>query len=264
MKHFSDLSSPWRAAMATLWIGAPLFGVMPAEAAGPSPAAIRNIVLVHGAWVDGSGWEAVYQLLTAKGFRVSIVQHPLTSLAADVAATRAVLDRQEGPAVLVGHSYGGAVVTEAGQHPAVARLVYLAAFAPDKGESVQTLVANPPPGAAAPPILPPINGSLLLDRQQFAAAFGADLPPGRAAFLANAQVPWGLEAFGGTVSEAAWKSRPSWYLVATQDRMIPPVAQRHMAERMGAVVQDVRTSHAVYESNPEAVAEFIEQAARGK
>ena len=256
-------TSVWRAAIATLCLGAPMLGIVADDAAAQAAPRLKNIVLVHGAWVDGSGWEAVYQLLTVKGYQVSIVQNPLTSLAADVAATKAVLEVQDGPVVLVGHSYGGAVITEAGNDPKVARLAYIAAFAPDKGESVQTLVAHPPEGAPAPPILPSTDGFLRLDRDKFAAAFAADLPAKRTRFLANAQLPWSVEAFGGAIGTAAWKTKPSWYLVATEDRMIPPPAQRQMAQRLGASVQEAKGSHAVYEANPKAVAALIEKAAMG-
>src|SRR6476659_1645713 len=172
---------------------------------------IRNIVLVHGGFVDGSGWEGVYRSLRQQGYNVTVTQHPTTSLADDVRAVRQVLAVQDGPAVLVGHSYGGAVITEAGTDPKVAALVYIAAFAPDAGESVASLIANPAPGAPVPPILPPRDGFLLLDREKFAASFAADVDPELAAFMADAQLPWGLEALQGAVTEPAWKTRPSWY-----------------------------------------------------
>ncbi|MGW2287348.1 alpha/beta hydrolase [Streptomyces phaeochromogenes] len=222
---------------------------------------VKNIVLVHGGFVDGSGWQAVYRLLTRDGFNVSVVQNPTHSLEGDVAVTHQVLDSQDGPSVLVGHSYGGAVITEAGRHDGVAALVYIAAFAPDKDESVGTLIADPAPGAPVPPILPPQDGFLFLDREKFAASFAGDVPPGDAQFMADSQVPWGLGALNGTVTEAAWRAKPSWYLVATDDRMIPPPAQRAMAERTGATVGEVAGSHAIYVSQPEAVAELIKQAA---
>ncbi|MFF5007904.1 alpha/beta hydrolase [Streptomyces phaeochromogenes] len=222
---------------------------------------VKNIVLVHGGFVDGSGWQAVYRLLTRDGFNVSVVQNPTHSLEGDVAVTHQVLDSQNGPSVLVGHSYGGAVITEAGRHDGVAALVYIAAFAPDKDESVGTLIADPAPGAPVPPILPPQDGFLFLDREKFAASFAGDVPPEDAQFMADSQVPWGLGALNGTVTEAAWRAKPSWYLVATDDRMIPPPAQRAMAERTGATVGEVAGSHAIYVSQPEAVAELIKQAA---
>jgi pimeloyl-ACP methyl ester carboxylesterase len=226
-------------------------------------SAARNVVLVHGGFVDGSGWEAVYKVLRRDGLTVSIVQNPTTSLADDVNATRRVVAAQNGPVILVGHSYGGAVITEAGNDPKVVGLVYIAAFAPDKGESVSTLIKDPPPGAPVPPILPPADGYLLLDRGKFAASFAADVDPERAAFMADAQVPWGLEALSGTISEPAWRSKPSWYLVATDDRMIPPPAQSFMAQRAGATVVEVAGSHAIYVSQPAAVAGLIAKASKG-
>jgi pimeloyl-ACP methyl ester carboxylesterase len=223
---------------------------------------MRNIVLVHGGFVDGSGWEGVYRNLKKKGYNVSIVQNPTLSLADDVAVTKRTLAAQNGPAVLVGHSYGGAVITEAGNDPKVAGLVYITAFAPDKGESVATLIKDPPPGAPVPPILPPQDGFLFLDRTKFAGSFAADVESERAAFMADSQVPWGLEALGGVISEPAWKAKPSWYLIATDDKMIPPDAQRAMAKRAGSTVVEAKGSHSIYVSQPEAVAALIEQAAK--
>jgi pimeloyl-ACP methyl ester carboxylesterase len=187
-------------------------------------AAPTSIVLVHGGFVDGSGWEGVYRILTKDGYRVSIVQNPTTSLAEDVAATKRVIAEQKGPVILVGHSYGGVVITEAGNHPSVAGLVYITAFAPDRGESVASLVKDPPPGAPVPPILPPQESFLMLDKAQFVASFAADVAPEKAEFMADSQVPWGLAALNGAVTQSAWASKPSWYLVATDDRMIPPPA----------------------------------------
>jgi len=222
---------------------------------------IRNVVLVHGGFVDGSGWEGVYRSLRKQGYKVTIVQHPTTSLADDVRAVRAVLAAQDGPAVLVGHSYGGAVITEAGTDPKVAALVYVAAFAPDAGESVATLIANPAPGAPVPPILPPRDGFLLLDREKFAASFAGDVEPELAAFMADAQLPWGVEALQGAITQPAWRSKPSWYLVSRDDRMIPPPAQRAMAVRAGATVSESAGSHSIYVSQPETVARLIVEAA---
>jgi pimeloyl-ACP methyl ester carboxylesterase len=219
-----------------------------------------SIVLVHGGFVDGSGWESVYKLLRADGHAVTVVQNPTTSLADDVAVTTRAIDRQDDPVILVGHSYGGAVITEAGNHPDVAALVYIAAFAPDAGESVNTLIADPPPGAPVPPILPPQDGFLFLDKEKFHASFAGDVDPDLAAFMADAQVPWGLEALSGEITEAAWSTKPSWYLVATDDRMIPPDAQRAMASRSGATVTETPGSHAVYVSRPDAVADVIRAA----
>jgi len=219
-----------------------------------------TVVLIHGGFVDGSGWRGVYDRLRAQGHSVRIVQNPTVSLDGDVEAVKAVLDDIEGQAILVGHSYGGVVTTEAGNDPRVSGLVYVAAFAPDKGESVNTLIADPPPGAPVPPILPPRDGYLYLDREKFAASFAGDLPADEAAFMADSQVPWGLDALGGEVSEAAWANKPSWYLVAADDHMIPPPAQRQMAERAGASVREVPGSHSVYVSQPQAVADIIHTA----
>ena len=223
--------------------------------------ALGAIVLVHGGFVDGSGWEDVYRILTKDGYDVSIVQHPTTSLADDVAATMRVIAAQQGPVILVGHSYGGVVITEAGNDPRVAGLVYIAAFAPDAGESVAALIKDPPPDAPVPPILPPQQGFLMLDKEKFAASFAADLSPEKAGFMANSQLPWGVDALDGAVSQAAWRTKPSWYLVATDDRMIPPPAQRLMSTRAGSSVVEVKGSHAVYISQPEAVAALIRKAA---
>ncbi|MFD8981861.1 alpha/beta fold hydrolase [Streptomyces sp. NPDC059564] len=221
-----------------------------------------NVVLVHGGFVDGSGWQGVYDALKADGYNVAVVQNPTLSLEGDVAATQQVIDGMPGPVTLVGHSYGGVVITEAGNHPKVNALVYIAAFAPDKGESVSTLIADPPPGAPVPPILPPNQGFLFLDRDKFAESFAGDLPIAQAEFMADSQVPWGVEALGGTVSQPAWRTKRAWYLIATDDRMIPPPAQHAMSERIGAQVVEVAGSHSVYVSQPDAVADLIRQAAR--
>jgi pimeloyl-ACP methyl ester carboxylesterase len=226
-------------------------------------SSVSNVVLVHGGFVDGSGWQGVYDILTRHGYNVRVVQNPTLSLDGDVAATKQVIDEQPGPVVLVGHSYGGVVITEAGTHEKVAALVYIAAFAPDVGESVSTLIADPPPGAPTPPILPPKNGFLFLDREQFPASFAGDVPAEQAAFMADSQVPWGVEALGGTISQPAWRTKPSWYLVTTGDRMIPPQAQRAMSQRAGSKVSDIAASHSVFLSQPAAVADLIEQAAAG-
>jgi pimeloyl-ACP methyl ester carboxylesterase len=223
---------------------------------------MNNIVLIHGGFVDGSGWESVYSILKKHGYNVSVVQNPTISLEGDVTATKRILATQDGPAILVGHSYGGAVITEAGNDPKVVGLVYITAFAPDKGESVASLIKDPPPGAPVPPILPPQDGYLLLDRAKFAASFAGDVEAEKAAFMADSQVPWGLEALGGEISQPAWKAKASWYLIATDDKMIPPDAQRAMAKRAGSTVVEVKGSHAIYVSQPEAVAALVEQAAR--
>jgi pimeloyl-ACP methyl ester carboxylesterase len=226
-----------------------------------SAASARNVVLVHGGFVDGSGWQAVHDLLTKDGYRVAVAQNPTLSLEDDAAVTRRVIDSLDGPVVLAGHSYGGAVITEAGSDESVAALAYITAFAPDQGESVNTLLAGFPADGPQPPILPPSDGFLFLDRDKFAASFAGDLPGEQAAFMADSQVPWGVDALAGTVTEAAWRVKPSWYLVATDDRMIPPTAQRSMAERTGSTVTEVPGSHSVYLSQPEAVASLIKQAA---
>jgi len=222
-----------------------------------------TIVLVHGGFVDGSGWEGIYKILKKDGYTVSIVQNPTLSLADDVAATRRIIATQDAPVILVGHSYGGVVVTEAGNDPKVAGLVYIAAFAPDKGESVNSLISDPPPGAPVPPILPPQDGFLFLDKEKFPASFAADVDAESAAFMADSQVPWGVEALTGTISEPAWRTKPSWYLVASDDKMIPPPAQHFMSERAGSTVVEAAGSHAIYVSRPDAVAALIEKAATG-
>lgn len=224
---------------------------------------VKNIVLVHGGFVDGSGWEGVHGLLTQSGYRVTVVQNPTITLSDDVQFTKRALAAQNGPAILVGHSYGGVVVTEAGNAPNVVGLVYIAAFAPDKGESVSSLIRDPKPGAPVPPILPPQDGFLFLDKAKFAASFAGDVDPSKAAFMADSQVPWGVEALTGAITNPAWKSKPSWYLVSKEDRMIPPDAQRAMSKRAGSTVVEASGSHSIYVSQPQAVAQLIEQAAAG-
>ena len=224
---------------------------------------VKNVVLVHGGFVDGSGWQSVYNALKKNGYEVTIVQNSTTSLADDVATTKRALATLNGPAILVGHSYGGAVITEAGTDPKVAGLVYIAAFAPDKGESVGSLIKGFPAGGPQPPILPPVDGFLMLDKAKFPASFAGDVSPEEAAFMADSQVPWGLAAISGTITEPAWKTRPSWYLVTAEDRMIPPDAQRSMSKRAGTTVVEVKGSHAIYVSQPQAVAHIIEAAAKG-
>jgi pimeloyl-ACP methyl ester carboxylesterase len=226
----------------------------------PQDGSQPSVVLVHGGFVDGSGWQGVYSLLK-DDYSVRIVQNPTLSLEGDVAATKMIIGAQSEPVILVGHSYGGAVVTEAGNDPKVAALVYIAAFVPDQGESVQTIIAEFPPGSMMPPILPPQEGFLFLDREKMPASFAADLSAEEAEFMADSQVPWGVEALSGTISEAAWRSKPSWYLLATEDGMIPPPAQRSMSERAGSTVEEAAGSHAIYLSQPAAVAALIEKAA---
>jgi pimeloyl-ACP methyl ester carboxylesterase len=225
---------------------------------------MKNIVLVHGGFVDGSGWEGVYKILKKNGHNVSVVQNPTITLKNDVEVTKRALATQDGPVVLVGHSYGGAVITEAGNDPKVAALVYITAFAPDRGESVSSLIKSAPPGAPAPPILPPQDGFLFLDKKAFPASFAADVEKEKAEFMADSQVPWGVDALGGVISEPAWRTKPSWYLLVTEDKMIPPDAQRAMSKRAGSKVVEVKGSHAIYVSNPKAVAALIEEAATAK
>ena len=224
---------------------------------GPLP----SVVLVHGAFVYGSCWKGVYEILRHDGYPVTVVQNPTVSLADDVAVTRRAIAAQSGPVVLVGHSYGGMVISEAGTDAKVTALVYVAAFAPDQGESVQKMIANPPPGAPAAPILPPVDGFVFLDRAKFPASFAADVDAEVAGFMAASQVPCGLEALSTVVSTPAWRTKPTFYLVATADRMIPPDAQRSMAKRAGATVSEAAGSHAIFVSKPDAVAAIIEQAA---
>jgi pimeloyl-ACP methyl ester carboxylesterase len=222
---------------------------------------MKNVVLVHGGFVDGAGWEGVYKILKKRGYNVSVVQNPTISLQDDVRAAQRILEAQDGPAILVGHSYGGAVITEAGTHPNVAALVYITAFAPDKGESVGALIKDPPPGAPVPPIVPTQDGFLFLEKKAFPASFAADVDAEKAAFMADSQVPWGVEALNGAITEPAWRTKPSWYLVVTDDKMIPPDAQRAMSKRAGSNVVEVRGSHSIYVSQPQAVADLIEAAA---
>jgi pimeloyl-ACP methyl ester carboxylesterase len=229
----------------------------------PQGGSRPTVVLVHGGFADGSGWRGVYDLLRQDGHEVRIVQEPNHSHEGDVEATKMIIGAQSEPVILVGHSYGGAVITEAGNHPKVAALVYIAAFVPDQDESVETLIGTFPPGEpnAGDAILPPQDGFLFLDREKFHEQFAGDLSAEEAAFMADSQVPWGVEALGGTISEAAWRSKPSWYLVATEDRMIPPPVQRSMSERAGSTVEEAEGSHSIYVSQPAAVAALIEKAA---
>jgi pimeloyl-ACP methyl ester carboxylesterase len=225
-----------------------------------SSAAV-NVVLVHGSFVDASGWRPLYDLLTQDGYSVAVVQNPGLSLQGDAAAARLIIDAQGAPVVLVGHSYGGAVITEVGTHPNVAALVYICAFAPDKDESVNTIISTFPAGGPQPPILPPRDGFLFQDRDRFHASFGADLPADLAAFMADSQVPWGVDAAAGSVTDPAWRTKPSWYLVATEDREIPPAVQRTMSQRAGSTVVEMAASHAVYITQPAPVADLVKQAA---
>jgi pimeloyl-ACP methyl ester carboxylesterase len=220
-----------------------------------------SVVLVHGAFVDGSGWRPVYDLLTHDGYHVAVVQNPTESLQDDVAATRRIIDLQAGPTVLVGHSYGGAVITEAGTHPEVAALVFISAFAPDQGESVNTLIGRFPTDTPQMPGLPPRDGFVFQDPERFHESFGDDLPADLAAFMADSQSPWGTSAASGTITDPAWRTKPSWYLVATRDREIPPPTQRAMSRRAQSTVLELAATHAVYITQPALVADLIKRAA---
>jgi pimeloyl-ACP methyl ester carboxylesterase len=220
-----------------------------------------SVVLVHGAFVDAAGWEGVYATLKKDGYDVSVVQNTTLSLEDDVALTKQAIAAQKNDVILVGHSYGGAVITEAGNDPKVAGLVYIAAWVPDAGESISTLLKTLPPDAPAPPILPPEDGLLYIDEARFRAAFAADVDPDKAAFMADAQLGWGVKALSGVISEAAWKTKPSWSLVTTDDKMIPPETQRSMSERAGADIVEQKGSHAIFLSNPKAVVALVEKAA---
>ena len=220
-----------------------------------------SIVLVHGAFVDASGWQSVYNMLSADGYEVLVVQNPTITLDGDVAATRKVIAGATHPVVLVGHSYGGAVITEAGLDAKVRDLVYIAAFAPEAGESVFDLASKPHPGEEAAPLLPPSDGFLLVDPAKFPTSFAADVDTATTRFMAAAQVPWGLKAVQTKISSPAWKQKPSYFMVTTQDRMVPPSEQRAMAARAGSKVVEIESSHAVILSHPKSVADFITSAA---
>jgi pimeloyl-ACP methyl ester carboxylesterase len=242
---------------------ASIAGAAQAQPANQAPLRqpARNVVLVHGAFADGSGWRGVYDELTARGYRVSIVQNPLTSFADDVAATRRVLDRQDGPTILVGHSYGGTVITEAGIHPKVAGLVYVAALAPDVGQSTGEQFAEIP----APPdfiIEPQPDGFGFVNMEKFKLGFAGDTSDADAAFLRDSQVPINMAIFATKVSHAAWRSRPSWAVVPTGDNAIDPRLLRHTARRIGAVTEEVEGSHVVFLTRPKPVADVIDRAAK--
>lgn len=257
-------SSLQRALWRTLPVIALMFaGGAIAYAQSKTTQIVKNVVLVHGGFVDGSGWEGVYKILTKKGYNVTVVQNPTISLADDVAVTKRAIDAQDGPVILVGHSYGGVVISSAGDDPKVVGLVYICAFAADTGDSVLSLIKTAPADAPAPPILPPQDGFLFLDRQKFAASFAADVKPEIADFMAKSQVPWGFAAANAGATAAAWKTKPSWYLLTTEDHMIAPELQRFMSKRAGSTVVEVGGSHAVYVSRPDAVASLIELAAAG-
>lgn len=249
------MRDPLKAAAAGL-IGL-LVGTLPLPAAAAGP--VKNIVLVHGAWADGSGWRGVYDILIKDGYNVSVVANPDTGLADDVAATQRVLDRQTGPVILVGHSYGGAVITEAGADPKVAALVYIAAFAPDAGETIAKFLPTSPP----PPLEPSKDGLLFFNRGAFLAAFAPDVPMAERAFMADAQMPLAASTFAAAITNPAWKTKPNWYLVSSNDMIIPPDVERMYAKRMKATTEEVAGSHVAFVSHPDAAAHIIEEAAKG-
>jgi pimeloyl-ACP methyl ester carboxylesterase len=227
------------------------------------PAKSTSIVLVHGAFVDGSGWQAVYDRLSKDGYEVLVVQNPTISLDGDVAVTERAIAAAKYPVVLVGHSYGGMVITQAGDNPKVRSLAYIAAFAPEAGESVESLNEKPAEaGESKAPLLPPRDGYLIVDPEKFPNAFAADVPPQTTRFMAAAQVPWGLQAVTTKISKVAWKAKPTSFMVTGNDHMIPPSAQRMMAQRSGAKTVEIESSHAVMLSHPQAVADFVKAADR--
>ena len=223
---------------------------------------VKNVVLVHGAFADGSGWEPVYKLLKKKGYNVSVVGNPNTGFADDVPATKRVLDRQDGPAILVGHSYGGAIITEAGNHAKVTGLVYVAAFAPDANETLLQLLHAGPPAPNSGILPPDANGYIWYDTKKYHSGFCADLPKEQAEFLADSQIPVSASVFGATIANPAWKTKNTWYIVAQEDQTIPPDGERFMAKRMNASVTEIKASHLVMISKPKAVADIIESAAK--
>jgi pimeloyl-ACP methyl ester carboxylesterase len=253
MKESSMLNKPVVAATAAA-------ALLSAAVAPARAEPVKNVVLVHGAFADGSGWKPLADILRQDGYTVSIVQEPETSLADDVAATNRILDRQPGPAVLVGHSYGGAVITEAGNNAHVASLVYVAAFAPDEGEKLGPLLSSIAPAANS--TAPTADGYLMVDQAKFPMDFAADLPAAEAQFMAISQVPLNVSVLGTPITAPAWKTKPSYGVVATQDRMINPDLERSMYKRAGAKVTEIKGSHAIFFSQPRAVANVIEQAAR--
>jgi pimeloyl-ACP methyl ester carboxylesterase len=225
-----------------------------------SAGSIKDVVLVHGAFADGSGWRAVADILMRDGYSVSVVQEPETSLADDAAATKRMIERVNAPLILVGHSYGGAVITQAGNEPQVRGLVYIAAFQPDNGEALGDLLKQKPPAANS--AVPAGEGYVIVDPKTFHADFAADLPAKEADFMAISQVPISTSAFGTPITNAAWHNKPSWYAVATEDRMINPELERFMAKRAGSTTIEVKGSHAIFMSQPQIVARLIEQAAK--
>ncbi|AVQ02691.1 alpha/beta hydrolase [Caulobacter segnis] len=250
--------------MKHLLIGAlmAIAAVSASEAQAKPPTQPVSIVLVHGAFVDASGWKAVYDILTQDGYEVLVVQNPTITLDGDVAATRRIIATATKPVLLVGHSYGGAVITEAGADPKVGGLVYIAALAPDVGESVFELATRPAP-EGGPPLLPPSDGFIIVDPVKFPSAFAPDADPSLARFMAAAQIPWGLAAVQTKLTTAAWKDKPVSWMLTTEDHMVPPSIQRFMAARTKANIVEIKSSHAVMLSHPREVAAFVEKAAAG-
>ena len=243
------------AALASMLMGAGLN----AAAAGPAPTGIKNVVLVHGAFADGSGWDAVAKILEKDGYTVSVAQPPETSYADDQKYTRATIEAMGGPVVLVGHSYGGSIISEAGNDTNVAALVYIAAFALDEGESCASIETAVPQASKA--FKPDSNGNWWIDDTHFAADFAADIPPAQAHFMAISQVPISTDSFTHKVTSPAWKSKPTWYMVASADRSINPDQERMMAKRAKAKTVEVNASHVAYMSHPKETAKLIEEAA---
>lgn len=242
-------------------VASTLLAVSMATALSSYAEPIKNVVLVHGAFADGSGWKGVADILRAEGYRVSVVQHPDSSLKEDVAATKRILDRQDGPVVLVGHSYGGTIITEAGNHPKVKTLVYVSAYAPDAGEDPKALRAKKPPVTSN--IVPIGNDFIIRNPDTFPEDFAGDLPRDVAQFMAIAQVPTAVTAaLGAPVSAAAWRSKPSWYVVSTEDRIINPELQRYMAQRSKSRTVELKGSHSLFIAQPAAVAKVIVDAAK--
>lgn len=246
---------------AILWlVTASLAGTAVGHAQPPADKPV-SIVLVHGAFVDGSGWQATYDILRRHGYEVLIAQNPTLSLTGDVDAAKRVIARARHPVILVGHSYGGAVITLAGNDPKVQRLVYIAAFAPDAGETVLQLATKPVPGEPGAPLLPPSDGQLIVDPVKFPDAFARGADPALTRFMADAQVPWGVAAVETPITSPAWRTKPSFFIVTTQDRMIPPTTLRMMARRAGGTTIEIQSAHAVMLTHPGEVAAFIERAA---
>jgi pimeloyl-ACP methyl ester carboxylesterase len=234
-------------------------GTLKTAAAGPAPTGIKNVVLVHGAFADGSGWDAVARILEKDGYTVSVAQPPETSYADDQKYTKAAIDAMGGPVVLVGHSYGGSIISEAGNDPNVAALVYIAAFALDEGESCASIETAVPQASKA--FKPDSNGNWWIDQDHFAADFAADIPPAQAHFMAIAQVPISTDSFTHKVTSRAWKTKPTFYMVASSDRSINPQQERMMAKRANAKTVEVNASHVAYMSHPKEAAKLIEEAA---